>query len=474
MTKITQKTLESLRLDRSGSVIRDEGNLFGRIRAKADDTVAVSFYYRYRFDGKFKDISCGTWPAVSLSQIRANRDAAKLRVTEGVDPVAKKKVEKQEQREAIAVRLAEIEHGKAEGLTVQDMFDAWIADGVRRKDGNAELRRSFNADALPKIGRKEVRALTEHDLRGVLRAMVVRGVNRAAVAMRNNLMQMFAWAEKRQPWRKLFADGNPMELIEIDKIVSPDYDLNNQRDRTLSTEEIRELRDIFRRMHAEYEQADNKRTAVQPLERVVQCAIWIMLSTLCRVGELSMARWEHLNLESGAWFIPRENVKDNASDLTVYLSDFTIERFRQLHKITGKSEWCFPARNKEGYVNVKSMSKQIGDRQTMFKKSLDGGPRKPMKNRRNDNTLVLASGKKGAWTPHDLRRTGATMMQSLGVSMDMIDRCQNHVLAGSKVRRHYLHHDYASEKREAWARLGGQLSAILAAPENVVPFQRKA
>ena len=62
----------------------------------------------------------------------------------------------------------------------------------------------------------------------------------------------------------------------------------------------------------------------------------------------------------------------------------------------------------------------------------------PMKNRRQDNTLVLAKRKTGAWTPHDLRRTGATLMQKLGVSLEMINRCQNHVLAGSKVRRHYL------------------------------------
>jgi len=67
----------------------------------------------------------------------------------------------------------------------------------------------------------------------------------------------------------------------------------------------------------------------------------------------------------------------------------------------------------------------------------------------------------GACTPHDLRRTGATMMQKLGVALDIIDRCQNHVLAGSKVRRHYMHHDYAEEKRAAWAVLGRCIQAIL-------------
>lgn len=59
------------------------------------------------------------------------------------------------------------------------------------------------------------------------------------------------------------------------------------------------------------------------------------------------------------------------------------------------------------------MSKQVGDRQAIFKKGRDGKSRQPMKNRRHDNTLVLSGGKNGAWTPHALRRTGT--MQSLGV-----------------------------------------------------------
>jgi len=53
------------------------------------------------------------------------------------------------------------------------------------------------------------------------------------------------------------------------------------------------------------------------------------------------------------------------------------------------------------------------------------------------------------------------MMQSLRVNPDVIDRCQNHALLGSKVRRHYLHYDYADEKREAWRLLGERLDVIL-------------
>jgi hypothetical protein len=62
------------------------------------------------------------------------------------------------------------------------------------------------------------------------------------------------------------------------------------------------------------------------------------------------------------------------------------------------------------------------------------------------------------------------MMQGLGVSLDVIDRCQNHVLPG-KVRRVYLRHDYEKEKREAWKRLGGRLDAILAGGAEILPLE---
>ena len=98
--------------------------------------------------------------------------------------------------------------------------------------------------------------------------------------------------------------------------------------------------------------------------------------------------------------------------------------------------------------------------------------RKPLKNRKNDNSLVIAKGKTGEWTPHDLRRTAATMMQALGVTLDVIDKCQNHIIAGSKVRRHYLHYDYAREKKDAWDKLGQRIELILS--ETTASSPKKA
>jgi integrase len=158
----------------------------------------------------------------------------------------------------------------------------------------------------------------------------------------------------------------------------------------------------------------------------------IMLSTMCRVGELAMARWEHVDLDAAESFIPKENTKDKQSSLDIFLSPFALAQFRALKEISRRSDWCFPARNNDRHVCVKSINKQVGDRQARFKKSRDGSPRKPMATRCHENMLVLAGGSCGAWTPHDLRRTGATLMQALGVSLEVID----HVTAAR--RRHHV------------------------------------
>jgi len=410
-----------------------------------------------------------------LSPVDARTLASTIRALarEGID--YRKKLEEDrlatEQAALAEAALIEAQRAllKAESLTIKDMFDTWLADGVRRSDGNAEILRAFNADVLPNIGASLVKAVTEHDIRAILRNVVGRGAKRMAVILKDNLTQMFAWAGKRQPWRKLLAEGDPMALIEIDKIVSPEYDLDNVCDRILSITEIRELHDAFERLNTAYANAGKKRRHVQPVEPTTQAAVWIMLSTLCRVGELSMARWEHVDFDAAEWVIPKANVKGKISALTISLSPFALAQFRKLQSITGKGPYCFPSHDGKTHINVKSITKQIGDRQCMFKVTASKAPRRLLKNRHQSDALVLADGENGPWTPHDLRRTGATLMQSLKIDKVVINSCQNHVIAGGKVERHYLHHKFEEEMREAWLKLGAHLELLLRPKANVIP-----
>lgn len=459
----TIRELQSISADWHGDTLSDGEGLSGEVRISKDGKTSIRFKYAFRWESKIRWYQCGTWPTIDLALIRTNRDEARIKLKAGINPITDKaaaKIEAQAAREAAVAKAAA---QQAERKTVQDLFNAWITDGVARKDNNAELTRSFGKDVLPDIGELRLRHLTEHHIRVIIRKLLdTRGVSRTAVATFNNIVQMLHWGEKRQPWRGLLIDGNPADLVDINKLLPNDYE--EERDRVLSPFELRELAEIFSRLRDNYHAAPagSKYDTVRPLKRETELAIWINLGTLCRIGELLMAEWRHVDLDTNTWFIPKANVKGRRKqkqDQYIFLSEFAKRQFVELKKLTGNCRWLFPGRNtgsEVAHVSLKSVSKQIGDRQEQFKQRT-----KPLSHRRHDNTLVLASGENGGWTPHDMRRTGATMMQQLGVPLDIIDRCQNHVIPGARVRRHYLHHDYKDEKTEAWQKLGNQIDMIL-------------
>ena len=347
----------------------------------------------------------------------------------------------------------EVEKYKTEALTFNDLYLVWLRDGVSRADGNRYISQSFSKHAISTLGVIEVRKLTEHHLRSVYRSIIESGKVATAVELSKDIRQMLRWAEMRKPWRALMIDGNPSELVEINKLLPTDY--TKERKRFLSIEEIKKLKAAFDTVSQNYAEAPSKYGTERPLKKEIQIAIWLCLSTICRIGELLMTEWKHVNFAEKTWFIPAANTKGERGgkrDQLVYLSDFSLEQLKQLHKLSGDTLWAFPAKNNDDHVCVKSASKLIGDRQVQFKNRT-----KKLQFRVESNSLVLGDNE---WTPHDLRRTGATIMQKLKVHRDVINLCQNHVI-GTKVDRVYLLDEYVDEKRDAWQKLGNRLDAIL-------------
>ncbi|MDD5300090.1 MAG: tyrosine-type recombinase/integrase [Gallionella sp.] len=459
-SKWTIKELAAIKPEWKGDTLSDGEGLSGEVRFSG--SVSIHFRYAFKWADKVAWHYCGAYPANDMTTIREERDKARALVKSGIDPRANKKVVKIEAQAAIVEVIRADEQKRTEALTFNDLYKIWIKDGVNRSDGNKYITQSFGKHAIPVLASIEVRHLSEQHLRNLYRAIIATGKVATAVELSKDIGQMLRWAEKRKPWRALLIDGNPTELVEIEKLVPADY--TKERTRLLSIEEICKLKQAVDESESIYADAENKRTSERPLKKEVQIALWLCLGTICRIGELLMTEWKHVNLEQRTWFIPSANTKGERGrkcDQLVYLSGFTLDQFKQLHALTGDSEWAFPARFKEGHVCEKTVSKQVGDRQVKFKSRT-----RKLKNRVENNKLVVGEEE---WTPHDLRRTGATLMQKLKISREVINLCQNHVI-GSKVDRVYLLDDYADEKREAWNKLGDRLEAILSA-SNVVSLK---
>ena len=460
--KWTIKELDAIKSEWVGDTINDTDGLFGEVRVNSGK-VTVVFKHAFRWKDKISWHYCGSFPDRDMAAIRSERDKARSLVKAGVDPRANKIASKIEAQAVVEATIKADEQKRNESHTFTDLFNVWIADGVNRSDENKYIKQSFSRHAIPALGNIELNRLTEHHLRNAYRSIIAAGKVATAVELSKDIGQMLRWAEKRKPWRPLLIDGNPTELVEIDKLVPADY--TKERTRQLSADEIRSLNLIFDKTASTYAAAKKKYETERPLKKEVQIALWICLGTICRIGELLLTEWKHVDLDNRTWFIPAANTKGERGrkrDQLVFLSDFTLKQFKQLHSLTGDSPWAFPARYKDGPVNEKSISKLVGDRQIKFKKRT-----KKLQFRVENDTLVLGEQE---WTPHDLRRTGATLMQKLKINRDVINLCQNHVI-GTKVDRVYLLDDYADQKYEAWNKLGVLIEEILSDADNLKTTQ---
>jgi integrase len=471
----TVQELDAVPATWKGDTLSDGEGLIGEVRVSSAGEVSVRFKSAFKWNGKVAWFQCGTWSSIALAEIRARRDSARTLVSTGVNPNDQKKAHRLESQAKVEAAIAEAARKSAEDLTFRSMYQAWLDAGVKRADGNAEVRRTFEKDVLPALGDRPVRLVTDQSLLETLRAVGRgRGVGGTAMHLLQTVRQLYHWSVKRQPWRSLMPDGNPAELVELKQVVADDYE-EEIRDRTLSDAELHELADKLASMRCAYSEIPDgeKYGGVQPLKEESEVALWIQAATVCRGGELLQSEWANVNFEECKWFLPAAITKTK-QDLTIYLSPFAVRQFKRLHKLTGHTDWLFPARPvgraREGagppttHIGTKSVSKQVGDRQVRFMARPKG-----LKRRLHSNTLVLSKGANGNWTPHDLRRTGATRMQALGIPDDIIDRCLNHRLPGSKVRRHYLHHEFEDQMRNAWRVWGDHLERVTRAGSAACP-----
>jgi integrase len=445
---LTELQLKALRLSDKNKLLPDTGGLTGKVRARQSGAIVVGFEYRYRrkrpSEGQstHRTIAVGIWPEQSLSSIRKRRDAIRVQIEQGHDPLdiknAMKLASEAEVAEAKASaqsRLDAIELAQRR-MTVTTLLDRWEALALTtRKDKGAEIRRMFNKDVIPELGTMAVEDVKKRHIAALLDKVRSRGVGRMVNLMLSQVRQMFRFALARD-----WIEADPTATLRKADFGGKDV----ERERVLSELEIKELS----------LKMDGAR-----LNPSTEAAIWIMLATCCRVGELSQAKWADLDLDDKRWRVPADNTK-NQREHIVSLSDFAIRQFEVIKAVQISAVWIFPASkiNNEEYqshLDEKAITKQVRDRQRI----------KMIKGRTSASQALLLQG--GTWTPHDLRRTGATIMGELGVDGDVIERCLNHI-EPNRIKRTYQRQRTEAAKAQAWDLLGDRLEVLTLATPNVI------
>ena len=387
----------------------------------------------------FADDPAGGYPQKSLEDARREAERLWALKSAGKDPRLEHERSLEAERERVRREAEEAAELARQQLTVRQLFKRWkeadlahvVIDGEKRrgrKDGGALVELQFEKHVLPSIGERQAVGIRRADLMEVLDKIKQAGLNRTANTILSHLRQMFTFAIVR-------------ELVERDPTagISKRRDAGGrdaERERTLSDEEIKAL------------------AAAMPAARLpkhTQLAVWIMLSTICRVGELMQAQWGDLDLEDGVWNIPGRTTK-NGRDHLVHLSPFAVAQFSELLELKEHKDFVFPGRGGEACLDQKTVNKQLRDRQ------MQPSGRAPMKGRSKQVGALALPG--GTWTPHDLRRTGATLMSRLGISTEIIHLCQNHTLQ-DQLARIYIRDGRLAERRGAFDALGRKLEELI-------------
>ena len=197
-----------------------EGNGFG---VRVTPRGAKSFVYLYRFQGKARRMTLGTYadptpngtPTISLAQARVKLAQAQEKLANGGDPGAELVMQRRAERIAETVREL-----------VDDCLDKWARPRKRSAD---EDERILKKDVLPSWGRRKATDIRRRDVIALLDGIVARGAPIAANRTLAVTRRMFNWAIGRD-----VLDFNPCYGVKPPA-------RENRRDRVLTEKEIRAL-----------------------------------------------------------------------------------------------------------------------------------------------------------------------------------------------------------------------------------------
>lgn len=173
----------------------------------------------------------------------------------------------------------------------------------------------------------------------------------------------------------------------------------------------------------------------------------LLLLTIQRRQEVAEMDWSEIDLEARTWTLPAERAKNDEAHI-IPLTDMAVAELEALNP------------QKRGFVFSKTGTTPVSG-YSRAKRILDERMLKVMQSRQMQRGGDAQSVKIDAWRLHDLRRTGATNLQALGIPIEVTEAVLNHISGTrSGVAGIYNRYKYEPEKRKAletWSKRLGEL-----------------
>ena len=379
----------------------------------------AAWVLRYRVAGvRRKELTLGNYPDLTLAAARKLARERRVDVDQGKDPAAEKKVDKMRTKMAWTVRQL-IEDYKAKKLTTPPLAEGTV------------YYRKWDLDRVitPKLGSMEVRNVTPADL-----VHVIESSKRSWTICKRLLTSaklLFAHA-----CGKRLIDVNPCVGIELTALMGARPPI---RKRVMLSED--ELRILLKN--------------INDIGIENGLALRILLATCVRSIELAKARWEHVDLEAGTWWVPDESVKTRVGFL-VPVTATVAGWFKELKALAGNSSWVLPARTERRRTRLGDT--HVG-KTTLWAAITRAFGREQIDVRR--------------FTPHDTRSTAKGHMRNMGIPNDITEIALNHALKGMEAV--YDVREEIPERRLALEKWAAFIEACEAGrPWNFTPIRRVA
>jgi len=264
-----------------------------------------SKYWRlaYRFEGKQKILAFGVYPDVSLVLARENRDAARKLLATGIDPGENRKAKKKAKLDS-------------SGNSFEVVAREWLSFYMKNKvaSHSEKVIRRFERYLFPWLGNKPIADITSPQ---VLSA-VKRIENLGSIETAHRTLQACG-----QVFRYAVQTGRALRDVTADlKGALPPS--NTKHMATLT--EPKEIAELLRAIDG------FKGTFT------VQCALRIAPMLFVRPGELRMAKWKDIDLDTAEW---RYVVSKTKTNHIVPLSKQAVSILRELHSFSGYGEYVF-------------------------------------------------------------------------------------------------------------------------------------
>lgn len=263
--------------------------------------------FRYRFDGKPKMLSLGTYPTISLTEARQKRDDAKKLVAAAINPSEVRKREKQDRK---AVRGNTFEVIAREWY--EKRFDRWSSSYAE------EMIKTFEVDVFPYIGSRPIAEIKPMELMGVLSLLDERGATEKLRKVRQRCGEVWRYAIVTGR-----ADYNPAP-----DLVSAFAPHKKEHYAFLKADELPEFLRVLDTYSGSF---------------LVKTAMRLQVLTGLRPGELRQAEWSEIDFEKKIWEVPAERMKKRRPHC-VPLPKQAINLLEQLRPITGQYRFIFPGR----------------------------------------------------------------------------------------------------------------------------------